>query len=217
MKSLTESSIYLITPPDVIDPDVLIPMVIQAIRAGADIVQFRNKMASATGRDLIEVGGMLRDAVHNEGGIYIVNDWIDVAIATEADGIHLGQDDLPLNLARHILGGKRDMMIGISTHSLEQAMRAEFDGADYIGFGPIYPTSTKPGRPALGTGFFPELNETLSIPYFAIGGINLYNIGQVVEAGASRVALCNGVFGQKDIAVQTVLIKEQILSKGREA
>lgn len=214
MKSLSDSSLYLLTPADIIDPDVLIPMVILAVRSGADIIQFRNKMASATTRDMIRLGSRLCDAVHMEGALFIVNDRIDVAIATGADGVHLGQDDLPVDLARHIVSRKNKMLIGISTHSPKQAMQAESEGADYIGFGPIYPTSAKSDYSGIGTGFFPLLNENLGTPYFAIGGINLENIGQVLEAGASRVAICSGIFGpKKDVAQNTQLIKKQLLSR----
>jgi thiamine-phosphate pyrophosphorylase len=211
INSLSESLLYLLTPPDIIDPDVLIPMVILAVRAGADIIQFRNK--SATTRELIEVGSRLCDTVHAEGSLFLVNDRVDVAIATGADGVHLGQDDLPPAWARRLLGQKKSKIIGLSTHSVEQALQAESEGVDYIGFGPIYSTPAKSGWLAIGTESFTVLNEKIRIPYFAIGGIDLFNIGQVVNAGASRIALCNGVFGQEDIVHAAALIKKQLLLK----
>ena len=208
--NLPESLLYLLTPPHIIDPDILIPLTIQTLRAGADIIQFRNKQ-SAT-RDLIEVGRRLCDAVHTEGGIFLVNDRVDVAMATGADGVHLGQEDLPISWARRILGPQEGMMIGVSTHSLDQALTAESEGADYVGFGPIFTTPAKSGWQPLGTGFFKDLNQRLSIPYFAIGGIDLSNIERVIKAGASRVALCNGVFGEKEVAKTTTLIKKRLRS-----
>lgn len=207
--NLPESLLYLLTPAHIIDPDILIPLVIQTLRAGADIIQFRNKQDSA--RELIRVGLRLCDAVHAHGGLFIVNDRVDVAIATGADGVHLGQEDLPISWARRILGPKKGMIIGISTHSVNQALKAESEGADYVGFGPIFPTPAKSGWPTIGTGFFPILNRRLRIPYFAIGGIDLSNIEGVIHAGASRIAVSNGVFGKKSVGKTTTLIKEQLL------
>lgn len=209
VNSPSESFLYLLTPAEIIDPSVLIPMVIQAVRAGADIIQFRNK--SATTRELIEVGTRLCNAVHAEGSLFLVNDRVDVAIATGADGVHLGQEDLPPAWARRILSRKKRRIVGISTHSIEQALQAESEGVDYIGFGPIYSTSAKSGWPAIGTESFAILNKKLRIPYFVIGGIDLFNIVQVVNAGASRVAICNGVFGQDDVVHAAALIKKQLL------
>ena len=208
--SLPDSLLYLLTPSHIIDPDILIPMVIQTLRAGADVIQFRNKQASV--RDLIRVGLGLCDAVHSHGGLFIVNDRIDVAIATGADGVHLGQEDLPISWAREILGPQKKMIIGVSTHSVDQALEAESEGADYVGFGPIFPTPAKSGWPPIGTGSFQVLNRRLSIPYFAIGGIDLSNIGEIIEAGATRVAISNGVFGNKAVGETTSLIKKQLLS-----
>lgn len=209
-RRLAESSLYLLTPSDIIDPGMLIPMVIEAVRAGADIIQFRNK--TGTARELIETGGALCEAVHGEGALFLVNDRVDVALATGADGVHLGQDDLPLSWARRILGSEGGGIIGISTHSIDQALQAEAEGADYVGFGPVFPTPAKSGYVPLGTAFFDGLNRRLGIPYFVIGGIHSGNIGQVREAGARRVALCNGVFGQGDVAEATALIKQRLHS-----
>ena len=109
------------------------------------------------------------------------------------------------------MGCRNGMIVGISTHSVEQALEAESEGADYVGFGPIFPTPAKSGWPGIGTGFFPELNRRLRIPYFAIGGIDLSNIEGVIHAGASRIAVSNGVFGKKSVGKTTTLIKEQLL------
>ncbi|MGA1864632.1 MAG: thiamine phosphate synthase [bacterium] len=211
VNSLSESLLYLLTPPDITDPDALISMVVLAVRAGADIIQFRNK--SANTRELIEIGSRLCEAVHAEGALFLVNDRVDVAIATGSDGVHLGQEDLPPSWARRILGQKNDKIIGLSTHSVEQALQAESEGVDYIGFGPVYSTPAKSGWPAIGTESFAKLNEKLRIPYFAIGGIDLFNIGQVINSGASRIAACNGVFGHDDLVHAAALLKKELLLK----
>ena len=117
---------------------------------------------------------------------------------------------IPVELARDIMGKKRGLIIGISTHSLEQALLAESKGADYIGYGPVFPTSAKSGIPGIGTESFTLLNRRINIPYFAIGGINSGNISQVLEAGASRVAICSGIFSETDIAKSTRLIKQKL-------
>lgn len=212
MKTLSESFLYLLTPPDLLDPDILSPMIIKAIHAGADIIQFRNKMPVSV-RELIAAGSRLCESAHREGAVFIVNDRIDVALATGADGVHLGQEDLPLIWARRILSKGNKMAIGISTHSIDQAAQAESEGADYVGFGPVYPTSAKPEYTPVGTGSFSALNKILSIPYFVIGGICMNNIDQVAESGARRVAVCNGVFGQKDISSAAASIKRRLLQE----
>jgi len=209
-RRLAESSLYLLTPPDIIDPGILVPMVVEVVRAGADIIQFRNK--TGTTRELIETGGALCEAVHREGALFLVNDRADVALATGADGVHLGQEDLPLSWARRIIGREHGGIIGISTHSIEQALRAEAEGADYVGFGPVFPTPAKSGYAPIGTAHFAVLNKRLRIPCFAIGGIYSGNVGQVREAGVRRVAVCNGVFGQGDVAGATALIKQRLHS-----
>jgi len=123
------------------------------------------------------------------GAVFIVNDHLDLAIEAGADGVHLGQDDISVEAARAAWGG----LIGRSTHSLDQALEAQRQGVDYIGVGPVYATPTKPGRPAVGLELLQAVASAISIPWFAIGGIDSSNLEDVLAAGASRVAVVRAV------------------------
>lgn len=123
--------------------------------------------------------------------LFIINDHIDVAIACGADGLHLGQEDLPLKQARKILGEEK--IIGVSCHSLSQALRAQKQGADYIGIGPIYKTATKPGYRPIGLKTLRQLKGKIKIPYFAIGDIREENLKEICGAGAKQAAVCRAI------------------------
>jgi len=129
--------------------------------------------------------------------LFIVNDRLDIALAAGADGVHLGQDDLPPDAARAVAG--RRLIIGVSPPSLEQALAAEEAGADYIGVGPVFPTATKPDYPAVGLELVRKVAERVRIPFVAIGGIDRTNAAAVVAAGARRLAVVRAVFGAPDI------------------
>lgn len=140
----------------------------------------------------------IREITKDNGITLIINNRIDIALAVEADGVHLGQDDVPLIIARKLLGEK---IIGISTHNLIQAKKAQRDGADYIGVGPIFKTNTKleAGIP-LGIELITQIKQAVTIPVVAIGGINEDNIQQVLNAGADMVAVASAILKQMDIA-----------------
>jgi thiamine-phosphate pyrophosphorylase len=127
----------------------------------------------------------------------IINDRVDIAKSIDADGVHLGQDDMPLKEAREILGDEK--IIGISTHSFEEALQAEKQGADYIGLGSIFQTSSKQIKDAIGTEIIKEVLYLVKIPVFPIGGINLGNLDQVIKAGSKRIAVISAVIAQKDV------------------
>lgn len=165
-----------------------------ALKGGADFVQLRDKQASP--KSLLEKAKILRELTWQYDVPFVVNDHLDVALAAEADGIHLGQDDLPLPIARQLLGPAR--IIGISTHNIEQARQAERQGADYIGVGPVYPTATKPGRPAVTTAFVVQAAAEIRIPFTAIGGITPDNAGEVLAAGARRICAVSAIVGSPD-------------------
>ncbi len=165
-----------------------------AIDGGASMVQLRNK--SAEPGDLLPAAVRVRDHAHAHGAILVVNDHLDLAIEAGADGVHLGQDDLAVAQARDRWGG----LVGQSTHGLAQAISAQEAGVDYIGVGPVYETPTKPGRAAVGLGLLAEVKLAVSLPWFAIGGIDSANIDQVIAAGASRVAVVRAVCDSPDPA-----------------
>jgi thiamine-phosphate pyrophosphorylase len=175
-----------------------------AIDGGADIVQLRNKQASPA--HLYPAAVRIREHAHTRLALFIVNDHLELAIEAEADGVHLGQDDLPLGEARR----RWDGIIGRSTHSLEQAMEAQEGGADYIGVGPVFATPTKPGRPPVGLELVASVASTISIPWFAIGGIDDANIDDVLRAGARRLAVVRAVSAAVDPAAAAARLQARL-------
>jgi thiamine-phosphate pyrophosphorylase len=164
-------------------------MILRSLKAGVTWVQYRDKERSR--REVYEESVKLRRSTKNFNAVLIINDYSDIASAVGADGVHLGQDDLPIREARKIMG--EDKIIGISTHSLEQAMDAERDGADYIGFGPIFHTITKDAGSAKGVEMLYEIKKQVHLPVVAIGGIKLENIRLVLGAGADAVAVASAI------------------------
>jgi thiamine-phosphate pyrophosphorylase len=169
----------------------------QALEGGAPMIQLRDKRAGL--RELLPQARHIARLCRERGACFIVNDRLDLALAAGADGVHLGQEDLPLAAARAALG--RGKIIGISTHSLEQAIRAAEGGADYLGIGPIFPTATKStGYAALGCGAIQQVLARVDLPLVAIGGITLSNAAAVIRAGAAGVAVISGIVGAEDIS-----------------
>jgi len=166
-------------------------MVKIVLDAGITFIQYREKQR--TRREIYDEAELLRDLTRSYNAVLIINDHADIALAVEADGVHLGQDDLPLPEARKIMGRR---IIGISTHSIEQAQSAEAGGADYIGFGPIFHTSTKDAGAPKGVDILTIIKQNCSIPVVAIGGISIDTAAAVMNAGADAVAvataICNG-------------------------
>ncbi|UCE62591.1 MAG: thiamine phosphate synthase [Nitrospirota bacterium] len=164
------------------------------LRHGADlgvrVVQYRNKhdAMNEVYRQALELRKIARDS----GVTFIVNDRCDVGVAVEADGVHLGQSDLPIRLARELLGAK--CLIGMSTHSLEQVVEATEQGADYLGFGPLFPTNTKANHePVVGLDGMKKVRSLTSLPIVAIGGIQSESVSKIVAAGADAVAVASGI------------------------
>ena len=138
----------------------------------------------------------------------IINDHVDVALAAGADGVHLGQEDLPIGAARKIAP---ELIIGASSHNLMEALKAEQDGADYVNIGPIFPTKTKENTVSfLGPGAISEIGPQLTVPFTTMGGINPENIGLVLEAGARRVAMITGITRAADIAARVRRLRKTI-------
>jgi thiamine-phosphate pyrophosphorylase len=164
-------------------------MILRSLKAGVRWVQYRDKERSR--RKVYEESVKLRRTTQNFDAVFIINDYSDIASAAGADGVHLGQDDLPIREARKIMGD--DKIIGISTHSLEQARNAERDGADYIGFGPIFHTMTKDAGSPKGIEMLHEIKRQVQVPVVAIGGINLENIRLVLDGGADAVAVASAI------------------------
>ncbi len=158
------------------------------LKAGITFIQYRRK--SGTRREFFEEALKFRKLTRYFSATLIINDFADIALAVDADGVHLGQEDLPLQEARKIMGKK---IIGISTHDLAQAKEAEAGGADYIGFGPIFHTVTKDAGSSRGIAALKMIKQNVSIPVVAIGGINIHNIASVMQAGADAVAMASAL------------------------
>jgi thiamine-phosphate pyrophosphorylase len=179
----------------------------EVIQGGARIIQLREKEYRK--KDLFHLALKFREITAEVGVLLIINDHLDVALGAEADGVHLGQEDLPLTVARQLAP---ELLIGASTHSLEQALQAQKDGADYINIGPIFPTGTKEGvEGSLGTEAIAKISPSLEIPFTVMGGINETNIDQVLAQGARRVAMVTAITKAPDIAAKVRSFKEKII------
>lgn len=166
------------------------------LTGGARIVQLRGKGLSS--RELLKEAREICTLTKKAGTLFIVNDRADVALLSNADGVHLGQDDLPVAEARKML--ERGKLVGISTHNIEQALKAEHEGADYIGFGPVFGTTTKAdAEEAKGIEALRGVKKGVSIPVVAIGGINLENLKEVIDAGADGVAVISAIVKAENI------------------
>jgi thiamine-phosphate pyrophosphorylase len=193
---LAAARLYLCTP---IRPD-LGELADAVLGAGVDLIQLRDKRAEAG--PLLEAAAALRDAADRHDALFAVNDRADVALAAGADVLHLGQDDLPLDWARRILGA--GVLLGRSTHDPGQAARAAAEPWDYLVAGPVWATTTKPGRPATGTALLRAVAALAPPqPWFAIGGIDPANLAQVTAAGASRVVVVRAITEAPDPAAAT--------------
>ncbi len=164
------------------------------LSGGVDAVQLREK--DLDDAELLSRAHLLRNLTAEAGALFIVNDRPDLALLSEADGVHLGQDDLPPGPVRSLVGG--GMLVGISTHSVPQARAALSAGADYIGVGPVAPTSTKNYPRGMGPDLVRSVCAEVDVPAFAIGGIDMENVMEAVRAGATGVAVCSVLCGAED-------------------
>lgn len=174
----------------------------QMIAGGIKIVQYREKKADKSSAEIFAECLKIREMTRSAGVTFIVNDHVDVAMLVGADGVHVGQDDLPVAEVRRLVGP--DKIIGLSTHSPEQASEAVRCGADYIGVGPIFATKTKDDVcDPVGFSYLEWVRDNISLPWVAIGGIKLHNIDEVVRRGARIVCLVTEIVGAPDIVDRT--------------
>lgn len=178
-----------------------------AIAGGADTIQFRQK-AGAT-REMIETARQLKQICSDASAAFIVNDRIDVAIASGADGVHLGQDDFPIPLARELLGQSR--IIGGSAATLEEAQKCLSEEVDYIGFGPVYPTTSKEDAgPVSGISLLKQAVEAIPLPIIVIGGVTAENTPEVIQAGAYGIAVISAVCCQENPEQATLALYQAL-------
>ena len=179
-----------------------------AYEGGADVVQLR--MKNADGREMLEQANLIRQYADEMCKLFIVDDRVDIAMASGADGVHLGQSDMPLEAARRLMGD--DAIIGISVDNVEEAVAAQEGGADYVGVGAVFQTSTKPdAQQGVGLGAVFEVRQAVNIPVVAIGGINRGNIQDVIRAGADAAAVVSAVVAQDDVGAAAHELRDLIL------
>jgi thiamine-phosphate pyrophosphorylase len=175
----------------------------KALAAKVKVVQYREKQAPAKKayEEALKLRRICKDV------IFLVNDRLDLALAVDADGVHLGQEDLPLAVARKLLGRRK--IIGVTVHNLKEAREAQRGGADYLGVSPIFPTSTKEdaGKPT-GVELIKAIKKQVSLPLIAIGGITLANAGEVVSAGADGLCAISAVVTQPDVKGEILKFQE---------
>ena len=218
-KTIYDCYLYALTPPDIGDGTSSLDRVKESIinqGQGIDALQLRIKKKNdrqISDRQILDLGRQIRQLTLESGVLMIMNDRPDLCQILDADGLHLGQDDIPLEDARKILGSGK--IIGISTHTLAQAYEAEQKGADYLGYGPCYPTSTKEDlSPKIAFEEIGRLRQTLKIPFFIIGGLSLENLPPALAAGANRIAICAGIYQTGNDVRQIIRKVRQLL--GRE-
>lgn len=187
--------LYLVTDKALSEGRSLLDIVTAAIRGGVTVVQYREKSDST--RRMIEEAKALREICRAANVPFIVNDRLDVALAVNADGVHVGQDDMPASMARKLLGNGK--ILGVSAGSKEEAQKAVEDGADYIGASPVFSTPTKPDAPPpLGVDGLRRMARSVGIPVIAIGGINLANATMMMDAGSAGIAVVSAIVAAED-------------------
>ena len=189
-QQLLNARLYLVTSSV---PDLL-SVVEAALQGGLPLVQYRAKTGNDC--DRIVIAQQLKALCHQYGALFLINDRVDLALAVDADGVHLGQQDLPIATARQLLGS--DRLIGRSTTNPKEMAKALAEGADYIGVGPVYATPTKPNKAAAGLDYVRYAAAHSPVPFFAIGGIDPQNLDEVMAAGGDRVAIVRALMQAED-------------------
>jgi thiamine-phosphate pyrophosphorylase len=191
----------------VITDKKLKPNIVKAIedvlRGGATSIQLRLKESST--KEMIEVGRKIRKLTRNYGALYFVDDRLDVALATDADGVQLGPDDMPIAIAREMAP---NLIIGGSVYSLEEAVRAESEGADFLGAGSVFASPTKTDARVIGLNGLREIVKNVKIPVVAIGGINTSNAEAVLKTGVTGIAVISAVMGAEDVCIATLELRK---------
>jgi thiamine-phosphate pyrophosphorylase len=180
------------------------------IEGGVDLIQLRAKKSSVT--EIVDLAMKLHKLTAAANVPLLVNDHAEVAAEVPVEGMHVGQDDDPVAIARE--KAKRKILVGKSTHSFEQALAAQGEGADYIGFGPIFATPTKPDYKPIGLDGINRVQSAVTLPIFCIGGIKIENLGELIAAGAKRVAIVSGLLKARDIAKYARGCKALLLPEG---
>lgn len=191
-QALLNAQLYLVTSPT----ENILAIVESALQGGLQVVQYREKVADDC--DRLAIARQLKALCQHYGALFLINDRVDLALAVDADGVHLGQTDLPIAVARDLLGHHR--IVGRSTTNPEEMAKALAEGADYIGVGPVYATPTKPDKPAAGLDYVRCATANAPVPCFAIGGVDITNLQEVMAAGGQRVAIVRALMNAENPA-----------------
>jgi len=194
---LKKAQLYVLVDKKLLGERKVKDVVKQLIRAGVQMIQYRDKYSDEG--EFLKEAEKIKKILKNQKVLFIINDRVDIAWHIDADGIHVGQSDLPVAVARTLLG--KNKIIGASAENIRQAKMAQKEGADYVGLGPIFYTTTKEKiLQPVGLDLIKQAKKELKIPFFPIGGINLDNLGSVINAGAKRVAVASAIVCSLDIA-----------------
>ncbi|MCC6028457.1 MAG: thiamine phosphate synthase [Archaeoglobi archaeon] len=202
MSSLKEKLRLLVITDKKLKPNI-VKAIEDVLRGGATSIQLRLKESST--KEMIEVGRKIRKLTRNYGALYFVDDRLDVALATDADGVQLGPDDMPIAIAREMAP---NLIIGGSVYSLEEAVRAESEGADFLGAGSVFASPTKTDARVIGLNGLREIVKNVKIPVVAIGGINTSNAEAVLKTGVTGIAVISAVMGAEDVCIATLELRK---------
>jgi len=205
-QQLARARLYAIVDTGYVEPEHVGPVTAQLVAGGVDLIQLRAKRLPLS--TIVALGKTMRVAIPTSGPLFILNDHPELVAEMGADGIHVGQDDLPVTEARAQAGAVA--LVGKSTHSLAQAIAAEKEGADYIGVGPIYATPTKPDYVPVGPPLIGQVRAAVRVPQFCIGGINEQTLPEVLAAGALRVVIVSALLQSTDIPAYCRRIREKM-------
>ena len=212
MHNRADYRLYLVTDRNCLQQQTLEQAVEQAILGGVTLVQLREKAIAS--KEFYERALRIKAICHHYNVPLLINDRVDIALAVEADGVHIGQSDLPCGVVRQILG--KDKIIGVSARTAQQAIQAQADGADYLGVGAMFATSTKQDAKTVSVETLNDIRESVSIPIVAIGGINhttlpaLQQALQAADTSIDGVAVVSAILGQKDVKLASQQLKEVI-------
>src|SRR3989304_9761007 len=207
LKSFSDVRLYVIISSSLAKKPVLETLQ-EVIQGGADAVQLREKTMPDS--EFLTLSNEFRRITLQSRTLFIVNDRAEIAKKADADGLHIGQSDLDIYNVRKIIG--YDRILGVSTHTIVQARKAQQEGADYISIGPLFYTATKDYEPPVGIDYLKEVKREITIPFVAIGAINLENLNEILSSGGTRIAICSAIICSDNILQTTRSFKSQIFS-----
>jgi len=195
-KLLQRAKLYVLLDKGLIGSRNIEKLTVQLVRGGAEIIQYRDK--TSDDKEYLENARIVQRILRKAKIPLIIDDRLDVACYLNADGVHLGQGDLPIKVAKKLLS--KEIIIGGSAETVEQAVKAEREGADYIGVGPMFYTTTKKIKEAKGVKLLKDTLKRVKIPCYAIGGINLGNLSLILEAGCDKIVVGSAILNSRDVA-----------------